>query len=243
MARAARDELLQHQPGTGARAGLVGVIAAPPGWPATEVLRSPLPLVHGVVSLAISGYPGGRGELARRLERARHDRRAGWRRRARGRARTASTCPRADAAGRRADPGTGTESRRSRPCSARKIAPGVVGREQDARLTDMLGETQQAAQHPVRVGRAGLPEEASGQVTGTRGGSPRSLVHPVDRHAHPPQTTDDAQAAVMHDVRIELEDDRRRAGVDWVLIASHRGASMRLDAGPEISPCQASVRP
>jgi hypothetical protein len=112
----------------------------------------------------------------------------------------------------------------------------VVGREQDAWLTDLLRETQQAAQHPVHVSRAGLPEEAPGQVARVRGRSPRSLVHPVDRYASPSQTADDPQAAMMHDVGIKLEDDSRRAGIGWVLSPSRHGSWMKLGAVIGISP-------
>jgi hypothetical protein len=47
-------------------------------------------------------------------------------------------------------------------------------------------------------------------------------MHAVDGYARPAQATDNAQPAVVHDVGVELEYDRRCAGIDWVLVASHR---------------------
>jgi len=53
-------------------------------------------------------------------------------------------------------------------------------------------------------------------------------MNAVDRHARPSEATDNAQPAVMHDLGIELEYDRRRAGVDWVLGPSHRDALNKI---------------
>ena len=50
------------------------------------------------------------------------------------------------------------------------------------------------------------------QVPGVRGGREPVLVHPVDGDPAS-QGPDHTQAAVMHDVRVELQYDRRRAYV------------------------------
>ena len=92
----------------------------------------------------------------------------------------------------------------------------VVGRHQHGALPDPVGQLLQARLHPLHVVRARLPEAAAAQVTGTRRRRPRPLVHAVDRHALAAETTDDAEAAVVHDVRIELQHHRRRSRVHAV---------------------------
>ncbi len=71
-----------------------------------------------------------------------------------------------------------------------KDRAGIVGREQDTPLPDVLRQTQQAFQHAVHVSRAGLPEKAPGQVAGIGGGRPGSLVYTVNRYANPSEATD-----------------------------------------------------
>jgi hypothetical protein len=116
-----------------------------------------------------------------------------------------------------------------RSISARRLArrarttrpAGVVGGEQDARPPDPVGQSQQAGQHAVHPCGAGPPEETSGQVARMRGGSPAPFVHPVDLHSPSAQAADDTEPAMVHDVRIELEDDGWRAGVDRVCACAH----------------------
>ena len=75
--------------------------------------------------------------------------------------------------------------------------------------------------HALYISRAWLPEKAPGQVSGTGGRSPGSLVYSVNRHTGSAQAADDTQTAVMHDVRVELQHDGRCIGVERVVKADH----------------------
>jgi hypothetical protein len=106
----------------------------------------------------------------------------------------------------------------------------VVGRHQHGWLSDPLGQPQQSGLHPLHVVRVGLPEAAAPKVTRTGRGRPGPLVHPVDGHAPAPQAADDAQAAVVHDVRIELQHHRGRSPSSTSLHAGHQRTG-RVNSG------------
>ena len=99
----------------------------------------------------------------------------------------------------------------------------VVRRVQHRPAPDLAGQVEQAGQGPLRIIGTGLPEEAAGQVAGTRGGGPRPLVHAVHRHAQPSQAADHAEAAVVQHVLVELEHHRGGTPVGRTKIGDHRG--------------------
>jgi len=60
----------------------------------------------------------------------------------------------------------------------------VVGGHQHGLLADPLGQAQQAGADPLRLFRVRLPEKTAPQVARAGRGRPRPFVHPIDRHAH-----------------------------------------------------------
>jgi hypothetical protein len=58
----------------------------------------------------------------------------------------------------------------------------------------------------------------------------------INRHTNPAKTADDTQTAVVHDIRVELEHDRWRAGVEWALTAYHDDASVKSCSGMKRGP-------
>ena len=183
---------------------------------------------HGSVSLATTGYPAARansrawasdpGSVVHgdATPNSRHT----W-------------CSEYLPASRRGSPagssGKRNQRRSSLPCSARKMAPAssvgisTAGRPMIPARRARPARTRSASR------RIGPPEEAAVQVPGARRRGELILVHRVHGDASPSQGPDYAQPAVMHDIRIEFQHHRWRAGIHRIQHGGHGRADRVRD--------------
>ena len=97
----------------------------------------------------------------------------------------------------------------------------IVGRDEHRPAAEAAGQVEQPGLDPFGRFRPGLPEHPPGQVAGVRRGSPPSLMHPVHRHAEPPEAAGHPEGAVVQRVGVQLEHHRGGAHVGVAQVAEH----------------------
>jgi hypothetical protein len=90
----------------------------------------------------------------------------------------------------------------------------VVGRYEYCGLADAVGQLVQPRDQPVAVSGIRLPDIAAAHLPRLCRRCPARLVHAVNRHAETSEAANNAQAAVVHDVRVELQHHCRNASVN-----------------------------